>query len=608
PSRPEIVYAGLGLGGGVYRSSNRGITWTYAGRGLEPGQQVIALGVDAGSARTAYAIVHDRLFKTVDSGVSWRPVDLGTAERVVRLAVDPQRPGRLYVVVERTIFRSTDGGRTWRELPTAWAHYLSVLRIDPVNPDVLYVGTYEDGLFKSTDGGAHWSLINQGLGLWQGVSGLTVDPVSRALYLTPWIEVDPGKTLLKSTDGGVNWTSITPRFPHKVVTTVAVIVGDQRSTLVAMLDVPQTLVRSEDGGRSWSRAETSPPSLVYQFLPTPYGLLAATGGGVYRSGDRAVSWRPSNNGLPGSVILGLAVDPQHGWVYAGSPDDGLFRAALDGETNWVRLRRGLKRAGFTGPIVVDPGTGAVYAGFVDLIGRSLSFGRTWELHHSAMRCVFPRSIAIDAVRPDVLYASAPSSPNVCSFNEPDPCGFNRSEDGGRTWQCHVNGLPTKGVGVLVADPVQASVLYAENLGNLYRSENGGDSWSLLSENLQPTALAIDPENPQRLWAGVPGGLARSEDGGRTWISSPKGSRTSSAWSPWWSIPTPRPRSTPPRTWTACTGARTRESRGRGWARGWRSSPSPHSRSIRGTVPPSMWGRVGLGCCGSGRWGADELYC
>ncbi|MFP5285577.1 MAG: WD40/YVTN/BNR-like repeat-containing protein, partial [Thermoanaerobaculia bacterium] len=73
PSRPGIVYAWLSPGG-VYRSSDRGFTWTYAGRGLATGGAVDALGVDATSARTVYA-VQDKLFKTEDSGASWRPVD-----------------------------------------------------------------------------------------------------------------------------------------------------------------------------------------------------------------------------------------------------------------------------------------------------------------------------------------------------------------------------------------------------------------------------------------------------------------------------------------------------------------------------------------------------
>jgi photosystem II stability/assembly factor-like uncharacterized protein len=505
PSRPGIVYAGLGSGG-VYRSSDRGITWVYAGRGLETGGSVDALGVDATSARTVYA-AQGELFKTEDSGASWRPVDLGTAGRVTGLAVDPRRSGRLYVILDvRRVLRSTDGGQTWTELPAGWSRSVTRLWIDPLNPDVLYAGTSEESLFKSTDGGGRWSAISQGLDPRRGVLDLAIDPASRTLYLAQ--DYYPERSLFKSTDGGARWTVLRP--PGNRSATSVAVAGEKQPVLLVVSE-EGTLVRSENGGRTWK--ETELPAWVYEIMPTPYGFLAGTGTGVFRSEDRGVSWTLSRQGLTATRISGLALDPEHALLYAVAERLGLFQGR-DGFTNggipsWKLLHDGLRE-----PVVLAPARPAtVYATFTKGVGRSMDSGRIWRLRRSLLEGIFLRTIAVDALRPETVYAGGSSNIRLGVL-----CSILRSDDGGVSWRClSGEGFPFPPfTWLIVADPVRTGVVYAESGARLYKSEDSGASWARLPLEAWPSALAIDPTNPSRLWAGVPGGLARSEDGGQTW--------------------------------------------------------------------------------------------
>lgn len=516
PSRPGTVYAGLDEGG-VFRSSDRGFTWTFVGQGLGPGGLVRGLGVDARSPETAYAVVDDELFKTVDGGASWRriePRQLRRGEGISTVLVHPRRAGSLYILTGfGRLLRSADGGATWTVLPSPSPRGITLLAVDPAEPDALYAAT-ETGLFKSRNGGARWFAIDQGLDLDRDkpVQALAFDPASRTIYLSQFNDFSEPIALFKSTDGGARWTSVSPGTGPGTVTGLAVTAGP-RPAVVAVLD-GRSLLRSEDGGRTWSQVEAGPPGTTLSLLATPNALLAGTTQGVFRSGDRGFSWRASSQGLAATRIAGLAVDPATGWLYAGQVGAAPFRST-DGGASWVSLRRGIgpQAASSVGPLAVDPQSPSrVYAGFAGGIGQSPDAGRSWDV--APVNCSHPGWIVFDAVRPDTLYVGD-KRPVLCPFGP--VCAVRRSDDGGSTWSCVQNDFPTTTVALLVADPVRESVVYAVALsGPLYRSENGGGSWSLLAPDLRPTALAIDPANPMRLWAGVPGGLARSEDGGRTW--------------------------------------------------------------------------------------------
>ncbi|HEX4962770.1 MAG TPA: hypothetical protein VF173_18185 [Thermoanaerobaculia bacterium] len=95
PSRPEIAYAGLGMGG-VFRSADGGKSWTWASRGLEWREPIYAFAISPSDPGMVYALTSRGLYKTKNGG------DLMDAPRAWRLAIrsrsrgpSPKRPHRL---------------------------------------------------------------------------------------------------------------------------------------------------------------------------------------------------------------------------------------------------------------------------------------------------------------------------------------------------------------------------------------------------------------------------------------------------------------------------------------------------------------------------------
>jgi len=119
-----------------------------------------------------------------------------------------------------------------------------------------------------------------------------------------------------------------------------------------------------------------------------------------------------------------------------------------------------------------------------------------------------------------------SSPSEAIYAGVRDGGVFRSNDDGLTWQPARGRMVAGEVHTLVADPGMPSTLLAGTDRGVYRTINGGATWTLHTDGLPRVsgsgqtapvrALAIDPANPQRVYAGAGAGVWKSVDGGRTW--------------------------------------------------------------------------------------------
>ena len=157
PHGAGTIFMGT-IAGGVRKSIDSGVTWSAADSGLTT-PIVLALAIDASGPQTVYAGTSGNLFKTGDGGATWQALPT-ISGAVVSVAADPNRSGVVYAGVfnnlaNGSIRKSIDGGVTWATIfPTAGIFNIT---IDPGNSDVLYAPTVGHGVFKSTDGGQHWS-------------------------------------------------------------------------------------------------------------------------------------------------------------------------------------------------------------------------------------------------------------------------------------------------------------------------------------------------------------------------------------------------------------------------------------------------------------------
>ncbi|MFO7894714.1 MAG: hypothetical protein R6U63_13345 [Longimicrobiales bacterium] len=241
-------------------------------------------------------------------------------------------------------------------------------------------------------------------------------------------------------------------------------------------------------------------------------------------------------GVPGSPHL----------FYTGYTGGGLWEST-DAGHYWTPMTDGQLRAGAIGAVTVAPsdanviylGTGSVcIRGNISPgrgIYRSEDRGRSWRFIGLPESGAIG-SIVVDPDDPDRVYVAALGH----IFGKNEERGIYRSTDGGETWEAVLALNDSTGASDLVMDPSNPRVLYAgmwraerkpwtlisgAEEGGVYRSVDGGDSWTKLGNGLPEgkigkVGLAVSPANPDRVWAMVeanPGnGLYRSDDGGESW--------------------------------------------------------------------------------------------
>lgn len=227
------------------------------------------------------------IWKTTDGGITWENVSDGYFKRasVGAIAVAPSDPNVIYVGMGETtirsnvshgdgVYRSTDGGKTWAHLGLTDTRNIAKVRVHPHNPDLVYVAALghahgpnaERGVFRSKDGGKTWERI-----LFRsektGAIDLSMDPHNpRILYAamweahrTPYSLVSGGEEcgLFKSSDAGDSWTEITRNdgLPKGMLGKIGVAVSPARENRVyAVIDAEDGAVfRSDDGGVHWER-------------------------------------------------------------------------------------------------------------------------------------------------------------------------------------------------------------------------------------------------------------------------------------------------------------------------------------------------------------------
>lgn len=295
------------------------------------------------------------------------------------------------------------------------------------------------------------------------------------------------------------------------------------------------------GGRSTAVSGVRTQPLVY--------YQGSTGGGVWKTNDAGISWANVSDGFFGGGIGAIAVaDADPNVVYVGtgsacprgniSPGTGFYKSMDAGKT-WRFI--GLPNAGQVARIQVHPkNPDLVYAAVLgNVFGesddrgvyRSKDGGATWEKVLYVDNRTGASDISMDVSNPRILYAGLWNTYRTpwTIHSGSKEAGVYRSTDGGDTWQRLTRGLPVDvmigktAVSVSPADPnrVYALVEASEDKGGLYRSDDGGDSWTrvnrqraLLQRAWYYIHVYADPKNPDTVWVSNVDYL-KSNDGGRT---------------------------------------------------------------------------------------------
>lgn len=165
PSFPLIVYAGLDQGGASVTKDGCN---HFASASIRLSAALAnALALDGTTTPpTVYAGTGNGVFKSIDRGTSWTAANTGmTFASVHALAIDPHtNPSTVYAGTDDGVYKSTDGGKSWTTVNNGLTSgYIYALTVDPTpTPTVVYAGTLRDGIFKTNADGS-WSQANAGL-------------------------------------------------------------------------------------------------------------------------------------------------------------------------------------------------------------------------------------------------------------------------------------------------------------------------------------------------------------------------------------------------------------------------------------------------------------
>jgi hypothetical protein len=329
PAGSGTIYAGTASGvttGGVYKSGDRGATWTSNSFEGVATTDLDGLVV----SRPGQAVAPDFLFATTagqlvgspEGGVTWTSAALPnvpflSGDEVLQFASDPVR---LYLFAVDVViaaghasvglFEGGLGG--WGQLPNPLAN-LGWVAIDPQDDNILYLGS---PLVRSADGGATWTGFQGSVLPAANLAPVLIDPLAPT-NVYAW--ANASSNLYKSTDRGLTWS-----LAGATLGSLDVLRVDTSSPATLYAAAGGYVEKSTDGGASWQvvyipadpvhhgASWIAVAPVVESTMPaTVYAVLA--GAGVVRSADRGVTWSALPTGGLGGAVKSLEVDPQDPW-------------------------------------------------------------------------------------------------------------------------------------------------------------------------------------------------------------------------------------------------------------------------------------------------------
>ena len=297
------------------------------------------------------------VYRSTDAGGTFSFVGLKESHDIPTLAVDPRNPDVAYVAAlghlwggnpERGVYKTTDGGRTWNHsLKIDDATGACDVAVNPKNPETVYAAMYarrrtpwsftgnsdKGGIFRSVDGGRTWKKLTKGLPPRTGRIGLAIyakDP--SILYAT--VESDwgglgrdafdnrsPNGGVFRSQDGGETWTRLSELNPRPFYfSRIAVDPEDDQRIYLPGWD----LGISDDGGRTFRRSGSEYVHVDFHAIAIDPQrtdrIFVGNDGGIYISHDRAETWDYRNTVAVGQFYR-VAVDMSDPYRIGGGLQD-----------------------------------------------------------------------------------------------------------------------------------------------------------------------------------------------------------------------------------------------------------------------------------------------
>ncbi len=590
PSDPAIIYAGTGEadmrsdiahGNGVYKSTDAGGHWRFVG--LADSRQVGRILIDPRNPAVvfvaalghAYGANEERgVFRSKDGGEHWTKVLFENPDTgAIDLAFRPGAPDTIYAALWQSrrppwsvyppsngpgsgLYVSHDGGDSWH--PISGNGFPSSpgrigLAAAPSRPDRLYAlvdGAREaGGLYRSDDGGAHWTQVSKDLRIWNRgwyFSGLTVDPENAdRVYVMNTI-------VLRSDDGGQHFVAQKGDPTGDDFHAMWIDPTDSRRQI---LGVDQGTLISVNGGETWSSWFNQPTAQIYHVSTDnrfPYWVYGAQ----QDSGAVALPSRSGSiDGITMQDFREITAGGESGMI-APDPDDA--NIVYGGTVSKLDLRAGQTRE--IDPTLAYPATHYRGAWTLPLAfskrGKKMLYFANQRLFRTADGGEHWAPISPDLTRPDAGIPANLDAPTAADDDHvskrrgviytiaPSPLAADTlwvGTDDGLVWRTHDAGAhwenvtppaltpwsKVAGIEVSHFDPMTAYLAIDrhrldDDAPYLYRTTDDGRSWTRIDAGIAHDAFVNvvreDPASRGLLYAGTERGMFLSFEDGMHWQS------------------------------------------------------------------------------------------
>jgi photosystem II stability/assembly factor-like uncharacterized protein len=542
PGNNNLFYAGT-VGGGVWKSTDNGVEWENItdGKLTGPSSSIGAVAVAPSDPNILYVgtgeadiranvIPGDGVFKSSDAGKTWQFAGLRDAHSISAVLIDPKDPNVVYVASmghvfapdpNRGIFKSTDGGKSWKKILFVDNNTGAIcLVMDPNHPSALYATMWQaerkpwgltsggpgSGIYKTTDGGAHWTNISHNPGLPKGILGRMGVSIaaSKPDIVYAIIQAKEGG-VFRSEDAGATWKRVSDNMKlRQRAFYYMTIYADPKDPNTVYAPEVDSLFVSHDGGKTFTKLKTphGDNHVVWINPDDTKILLEGNDGGATVSTDGGKTWSTEHN-QPTGQFYHVNIDDQFPYnIYGAQQDEGAFEgpSAYAGGTiplsAWHEVAYG--ESTYSVPQPDDPkitfGSG-YYTIFVKYDKRTHQYRSVspWPFYQEGSssgelkyRFGWTHPILFSPANPKQLFIAA-----QCIL---------RSDDYGATWTQISPDLTRNEPGKQVPSG-----------GPIDLDQSGAEIYPLVS------AVAISPLDGNLIWAGSDDGLAHvSTDGGKNW--------------------------------------------------------------------------------------------
>lgn len=491
-------------GGGIQRTNNGGTTWTNVipaqmgyGAVFHPnGLQAIATVLDYDFSGRGW---FTKAFRSTDSGATWTAcggLDFTGFDSRIEIAYAPSNPTIVYAhsgVNGGKVYKSTDSGATFTLATTSGvtnaSWYYNSVWVDPFDPNIVIATGLN--INRSTNGGGTFSNIGYGY-----LQTETPHPDMHLGVAHPAYDGTTNLQFFVCTDGGI----------HR---------ADN--------------IRTVTDTTGWTRLTRNASTMQF-YGAAGNGTTGVLFGGSQDNGSiridlgSTVSTNPFVFGGDGGFSAVSHVDSNY--LYGEYINLQIFRSTNGGNSSGY-ITSGLNRSGanFIAPLVLDPNDDNYLYGGASNLSRSANAKAatpTWSSIYNFGSTI--SAITVAKGNSNLIYVGGNDGRVYKSVNgQAATPTFTAIDNNGAS-----NPFPARYIHRIAVDPSNNNIVYVAlggfSAGNIYKSVNGGTTWTALTG--MPSApihgICVNPTNSNEIWAGTEVGIIRSLNGGTTWTAPADG--------------------------------------------------------------------------------------